>query len=176
MLLLLFLVGTASADLYSDATASYGYWEGVITITDMFTNASHNETVSLVIGGDSSLYHGLSAGYFYLLSGSPYWMGATTDTAGYDLAYSGMLTSGTSLLFHEGSLAGSYVSSLLITFADDFMSFTISVLENGVEDGAVISNSITGTFNRVHSPIPGAAWLLGTGLLGLVGLRKRLRN
>lgn len=35
---------------------------------------------------------------------------------------------------------------------------------------------INGTLTPAPTPIPGAAWLLGSGLIGLVGLRKRMRR
>lgn len=43
--------------------------------------------------------------------------------------------------------------------------------------GAIISRPIYGDFElRSSVPIPGAIWLLGTGLVALIGLRRRGRN
>jgi hypothetical protein len=49
-------------------------------------------------------------------------------------------------------------------------SFTIySLGEDGLNDELLVS----GTFDMAPVPVPGAVWLLGSGLLGLVGLRRR---
>jgi hypothetical protein len=48
--------------------------------------------------------------------------------------------------------------------------FTIhSIGTDGLNDELLVS----GTFDMSPVPVPGAAWLLGSGLLGIVGLRRR---
>ncbi|MBW1644914.1 MAG: PEP-CTERM sorting domain-containing protein, partial [Deltaproteobacteria bacterium] len=38
---------------------------------------------------------------------------------------------------------------------------------------SMLLNSVTVSFNGSQVPVPGALWLLGSGLLGLVGIRRR---
>jgi hypothetical protein len=51
-----------------------------------------------------------------------------------------------------------------------FASGTLGVGGNGLANGAV---TIAYTYNAVPTPLPAAAWLLGSGLLGLVGMRRK---
>ena len=54
-------------------------------------------------------------------------------------------------------------------------SIVLTALDNG--GGTAYLNSDFGFLEMSTSPtpIPGAAWLLGTGLVGLLGLRRKMR-
>jgi hypothetical protein len=51
-----------------------------------------------------------------------------------------------------------------------FASGALGVGGNGLANGTV---TIDYTYNATPTPIPAAAWLLGSGLLGLAGIRRR---
>jgi hypothetical protein len=45
--------------------------------------------------------------------------------------------------------------------------------------GEIIGGQLTGWYNysaQVHVPIPGALWLLGSGLIGIVGIRRKFKK
>ena len=69
-----------------------------------------------------------------------------------------------------------------IVNANDWISFYASCQTNAISGGSIdtsasISNITVEPYNNnTAAPIPGAAWLLGPGLVGLVGLRRRLRK
>jgi hypothetical protein len=54
-------------------------------------------------------------------------------------------------------------------FSSDSLISSVTFHDAG-NDGYAVDNISTAT------PIPGAVWLLGSGLLGLIGLRRRTRN
>jgi len=47
---------------------------------------------------------------------------------------------------------------------------------NDIAPGAATTTTWNWTANAVPTPIPGAVWLLGSGLVGLIGLRKRRKG
>jgi hypothetical protein len=72
----------------------------------------------------------------------------------------------------NGSAIGTSTFSLILqdsNFNDLAKLFTVDLNANGTATPVVLDNSTTVT----PTPIPAAAWLLGSGLMGLVGLRRR---
>jgi hypothetical protein len=54
----------------------------------------------------------------------------------------------------------------------DYDTFTIySLAEDGFTSDVLL---VSGTFSFSAVPVPAAAWLLGSGLLGLIGIRRRM--
>ena len=80
---------------------------------------------------------------------------------------------------HFGDLALPILSSDWFgfgEFAADGSSFDVTVGDPSLEGlQALLYGNCTETYVKA-TPIPGAVWLLGSGLVGLVGLRRRMRG
>jgi hypothetical protein len=74
----------------------------------------------------------------------------------------------------------SFVLTCTGTGVFDLVLFDLNDEPNsGLGDGTVLDDLFDGTtvFATVNQvPVPGAVWLLGSGLLGLVGLRRKLKS
>lgn len=82
----------------------------------------------------------------------------------------------------------SYVNSSVLTFVghgsiDGYPSYVVNVLAIGRETGGTAGVSHNGTIDYLKMnitdpkpvvPIPAALWIFGSGLVGLIGLRKRV--
>ena len=47
---------------------------------------------------------------------------------------------------------------------------------NLANNGSTSTSQWTATTTATATPIPAAAWLLGSGLMGLVGIRRKMQN
>jgi hypothetical protein len=56
---------------------------------------------------------------------------------------------------------------------DAYTSLTVT---NNFASGQITPGGFTNAFKLEQVPVPGAVWLLTSGLLGLVGLRKKIKN
>lgn len=77
----------------------------------------------------------------------------------------------------EFTLATLVFSSLDVTTALDSISpgFSLTINELGDASGNPIPFTVSGT--QISAiPVPAAAWLLGSGLIGLVGIRRRYQG
>ena len=64
-----------------------------------------------------------------------------------------------------------WFSAGIITFGEDFSFFDLEVMD--YDCGLGIFETVSGRFSA--TPIPGAVWLLGSGIVGLAGLRRRMK-
>ncbi|MGD0276024.1 MAG: VPLPA-CTERM sorting domain-containing protein [Syntrophales bacterium] len=98
----------------------------------------------------------------------------STDNEGYDILLNGHSTGNTIMIgdshafcdFHPFTISSGFVSGLNTL---DFI-----VHNDGGPSG--IRVEMSGTANAATVPIPGAVWLLGSGLIGLVGIRRRFKQ
>lgn len=144
--------------------------------TGMYTTTSGN-TLNFGSGGNLSVIGGITplnigagstllSGTFSSAEVSQYqvgilrfdFLGATLSTTDLPLIYSYFGITATS-----GSVAG-----LDLTF------FASGTIDGGFTSNGINSGSITDV--PTPTPIPAAAWLLGSGLMGLVGLRRKGKN
>jgi len=83
-------------------------------------------------------------------------------------------TSGVST-FSLGLFADQYGNTPLInTNGGGYAGTGVTVNLNN--DGSTSTTSMDSTTTATATPIPAAAWLLGSGLMGLVGIRKKMQN
>ena len=71
-------------------------------------------------------------------------------------------------------------SALYPSFPTPSWAFVVKVLES-VQDGdkdnvVLFSSKLSGSYNCNPVPIPAAVWLLGSGLLGLIGIRRKFKR
>jgi hypothetical protein len=64
------------------------------------------------------------------------------------------------------------INSLIFSLYNPFMDLQEFALD---EEGQLVVELTNFDYNPTRTPIPGAAWLLGSGLVGLVGLRRRFK-
>ena len=116
--------------------------------------------------GDSNRYQGVALGSqsFLFLNSSYTWSTLTS----LDWSTSGAVQAN----INANQLR--WLTAVTITFDDAFNSFVMSGwAKNKGETSLVAVNEI---FTRRATPIPGAVWLLGSGLAGLVGMRRRMKK
>lgn len=79
----------------------------------------------------------------------------------------------------EGYLAGSLVSTVNFVFGADQGPLTLDINMSGIDFFRIYNDSGDFVFmdnvNASTVPVPAAAWLLGSALLGLVGLGRKRR-
>ena len=84
-------------------------------------------------------------------------------------------------LYHGKNLSSTALD-IDVIFDSDQISTLLGYLEDGNfglgfdPDCYFYNDEITLTLNTVNTPIPGAIFLLGSGLVGLAGLRKKLKK
>ncbi len=172
--LLVFLVGTASADLLGDRSDLYGDWTGTITFTDLVTGASFDQSLAFTVGSDGTQVQGPTTGYFYFPTTGNMWTGTFPDGSGGQAYYNAGVASGDVFSFYAG-VFGSWSASAIFSVASDLMSATLfDGNASWLSGSTYLAYALTGTFSKVHTPIPGAVWLLGSGVLGLLGFRRKL--
>lgn len=150
--------------------------------TDVFIDDSKGESVQYVD------FHVTDAGYFSIYS-SEYLISALTDP--HVLLFSNPLSNinyitgndnggfGDDSLIQTDLGIGSYVlaiSNSFLTVSEAVAGYNPDVtwITDGFINITIKSKDGEATFDKPSAvPVPAAAWLFGTGLLGLAGLRKR---
>ena len=134
------------------------------------TNAKF-QTIDFTTSNLAYVFYGNSDGIMY-----EYYVGNS-----YILGVADMTDSG------SGVAASDAIGSLMVTIGVDVTSaifdelYTVSIYDafpNLINDDTLNPSAITLADNYSFHvvPIPGAIWLLGTGLIGLVGLRRKTRT
>lgn len=82
------------------------------------------------------------------------------------------------LLFRLMSAGGEYITTAYLTFTGQYAANSplyngVQLIFNGGSAFLFASETAAGTDHVSPAPIPTAAWLLATGLIGLVGVRRR---
>lgn len=140
-----FTIDSGTAEIYLDGTANYDFnTDSGFSDGDAILNAS-------IVGGSGTVFGGR--------------LGVTSIdvmVTGYD----------SSIFSPETILGGSSVFTLqLADGAADFSGVT-SVQGNSVDMGDFLV-SVDGNLTVTAVPVPAAVWLLGSGLIGLVGIARR---
>jgi hypothetical protein len=99
---------------------------------------------------------------------------AEGGTAAYGTVNGTLKSTDGSIHWYYGSDADTGGKTALSSFGlSDTFNFTGNYTITGGENSSNITYNLTGTVAANPVPIPGAVWLLGSGLMGLVGLRRR---
>jgi hypothetical protein len=77
---------------------------------------------------------------------------------------------GSGIAFGPGTLANASLGTLSTIFDVNFMQGNVDTNSQN------LTKNLVGYVNNPVVPIPGAVWLFGSGLLGLLGIRKRIRS
>lgn len=173
-------LGAASAIGESHTTANTGYASGGNTMIASFSVTSANAGVQLHFDFDSTLFMqsimgvgdaGIAANSFMQIT--------INGSSGYQFLWTpngaaGGIVGGTEhsdpFSLNQGITGTDSVSATTLT--PGFLGF--HAVTNGLAAGNYTLNiSMTQTANVSAVPVPAAAWLLGAGLLGLVGVARR---
>jgi hypothetical protein len=174
--------GTTAVDL-TNYSVQYASAAGAFSSTGL------NHTLSGSIG----------AGKYYLIQESVAAKGGTTGTKGVDLPVTANLQGGLNLSYQYGKVA--LVNGSLLTTANPTTGTFVDLIGYGstanYNNGKPLTVNLTNTTavfqandgtlsvgapslhlqsdynSATPTPIPAAAWLLGSGLLGLVGIRRK---
>ena len=179
---LFLLAGTANASLYDDPTSAYGKWTGDISYSAMFGMISGTETGTFTINDSPGLSF-FPPYALYVPSAFPPDSWSLSDNT-YLTDIQGSVTAPNTLTYtakfsgsieYEGTVINLDNASILATllFYYDANGNTNSMFASGSvtnPTGFTIATA-SGTFSK--TPIPGAIWLLGSGLVGLFGMRRR---
>lgn len=172
---------TQAAGTYAAGTASYTSDEDMYTFVKTETaldaatiaealsaiDAKMESTIAVVGGAfDSALYDSYP---FYKRLAVSAAIGGTTEysnglldiLSSYDITVG---TAGFATFADDGSSFGVFLSALDPT--------SMNSIALSMEDGG----TPTETFAAAATPIPGAIWLLGSGMVGLAGVRRRMRK
>ena len=192
-LLLFSMSGNATAYVFNfeDGTNTYGplngleaYMEGVFGRDIDIDNANwwgesawvHSDILYTPFIGNSATidFDPLPAGNsnFKILSLSFIWI-VRTDSKNYDFvmeAYDDV--TGTWQNYFTANCVGDYAfgSTGLITFDD-----TLEITRIRIHDGWLLSVGMD-NLEIYTTPIPGTIWIFGAGLIGLVGVRRKLKK
>jgi len=157
------------------------------------TLAGSAPTVRWVIADTSTAKHGVGTWYVSKLAVSPklndltgewqtYGMEMTADNF-FLWPYGTNATGGTAATFEDVLSTYQYVGFTLISSSADNSGFggidvdgTWSAPDLGAYSLGSSSTFAVDNFGATSVPVPGAIWLLGSGLLGLIGVRKRYRQ
>jgi len=159
------LLSTSLAFATVDNTGMYGVYTGTL-----FSTAASTE-LTIEIGDDIS-HHSLSGTdlYVYVAPDTASWGGVWTSSSDW-ISYFGVNTGfADSVVFAQDT--ADWLTSGLVTF-DNALSFLLTgSIHYKYGSGNIGTHFYSGTFTRA-TPLPGALFLLGSGLLGLAGIRHR---
>lgn len=179
--MLLATAGVAQAStIWSAPASSQTYyegdrWAGTTQNLQSLQQGQTSLTLSMDIrisgpwNADAYNHTGLVPGYF-LVGGT----GSTTPLVGYDnLVNSPKYTTGEA----DGTFTN-YTLSMPVTLKSSgvysFYAFSLSD-DFGYGKWNMLGAKLTSTDKPAATPIPAAVWLLGSGLMGLVGMGKKLK-
>lgn len=163
---LLAFSGVAQASI--DNTRMYGEFTGTLTDVD------GPRSVNITLGDDPTQHYADGADlYIYVAPNAENWGTQWTDSDGDINNFMGALSPLENAFTFTDS-GPSWSTLGLVSFANDMMSFILTGSSMGIDNsGHFYSSTLSGDWERSATPIPGALWLLGTGLVGLVGLRRK---
>ena len=159
--------GTANALSISGGALSF--------TTGAYTGQTGN-TLSFAGGGTLSMTGAI--GQLSIGSGSPLLTGTFTSVTVTEIPLTSQLKIdivGAAFNSVDHQLIYSYFGIPADSTSIDALN--LSFIANGTVNGGFISDSIgSGDLLDFPTPIPAAAWLLGSGLMGLVGIRRKGKN
>lgn len=183
VLLILTCASTAQAEMmrysgYFSATVREFSYAGVVRhpAEDIYATWSLTADLDLLSYGDRITLDSFSSTF------------SGTSFTAQDVVASVAPYSGQKVLLLDGKLGSTAFPSNPLALSDKYDDFEVGYLPWGKvnisrfyidTDGAVRSfetDTRLGRWSAAPTPIPGAVWLLGSGLVGLVGLRRKARS
>jgi hypothetical protein len=150
--------GTTAADITYNLTA---------TITTEKPNGSNLDATIVPISG---VFHALAFDHHLDYAGSS---GFTSALSTDDNSYSHVFTSGEGALFTQ-FIGGSDMSFLVTATGTSSATGPSNMAANLLSD-ALVTLSVTYDYTPTNNvPLPATLWLLGSGLIGLVGFGRKL--
>jgi hypothetical protein len=179
---------TANRDLYLNRLGVYdadkdrlhseqhlvGIWSGGSLLASMAIDESSGNVPSSSASGMAQFHYGTLNNSLLLHAGQTYFVGATL--------YSGIVSNPGSVIPNttDFDMFASINSETPVTINQNITylnsAYAISTINQLTIPGSTYSGAtytVGANIDVTPTPIPAAAWLLGSGLLGLVGIRRR---
>jgi len=179
---LLFLTVTLTFFSWSEAYASYSFnfVNGTYGVEGTLITPSNGNGPLTVSGGSVTGTGTSNNGVIYSLVPAPTPPSNSIRPFGAtDLIFNNQLSPGSNPVLDGGGLvfeANGGLSYLNI-WGNGPSSYTLFQLGyNTITKAEIYGPAVNGTVNVSAVPIPAAVWLLGSGLIGLAGIRKRQRK
>ena len=153
----------------ADYSAYSGLLSGLYTVTALATEAEHTDYF-FSAPGTSALFNNQDVNTF----------GTSATDVDLNLAYYYDATSHNTYTLDNSAAVSFYQLNSDWNVPELGITLTAGTLIFGLNDSATVDGDyddlILAAVSTNATPIPGAVWLLGTGVLGLFGLRRKLRD
>ncbi len=165
-------------EAYADYSFNFMSNDGTYGVQGTLITSSNGNGPLIVSGGtvtgDGTSNNGISYSLVPAVTG-----GSIRPFGATDLIFDNQLTPGSNPVLDGNGLVFESANALsyLNIWGNGPSSYTLFQLGyNTTTQSEIYGPQVNGTATATATPIPAAAWLLGSGFMGLVGIRRKMKN